>query len=79
MSSPLFEEWVKEEREEAANLKTRKNIIEVLVERFDIVPKAIREDVMTVRDKEILDELFRKAIKIPSVEEFHQLLNKYKN
>lgn len=84
MNSPLFEEWVKEEREEAAAKaaakaavnKARKTIIELLIQRFDFVSKSIREEIEKIDDEETLDELFRKAVKTPSLEDFSELLKK---
>ena len=80
MNSPLFEEWVKEEREEAAKkamiVNTRENILDILAERFDFVPKDIREQLETLNDTEILNELVRKTVKIETLEEFKGLLEK---
>lgn len=84
MGSPLFEEWAKEERKEAAE-KARKeairentieNIIDILSERFDFVPKYIREKLETINDTEILNELVRKAVRIETLEGFDRLLEK---
>ncbi|HSH35092.1 hypothetical protein [Schnuerera sp.] len=80
MGSPLFEEWAKEERKEAAE-KARKeaireNTIDILSERFDFVPKYIREKLETINDTEILNELVRKAVRIETLEGFDRLLEK---
>ncbi len=86
MKSTLFDEWVKEEREEAAikaaikaaNITTRQNTVDVLIERFDFVPRSIKEQLEEVSDGDILDQLFKKAIKVSSVDEFIGCLNKAK-
>ena len=51
MKSPLYQEWIAEEREEAADLNT-------------------------INDEEILDSLFRKAVRIDAIESFETLLEK---
>ena len=51
MKSPLYQEWIAEEREEAADLNT-------------------------INDEEILDSLFRKAVRINAIESFETLLEK---
>lgn len=76
MNSPLFEEWVKEERVEAAINKTRKNIVRILVRKFDIVPKSVRLELDKIDDEEMLDELLEKSVDISSLEDFEKLLKK---
>ena len=76
MGSPLFEEWAKEERKEAIIVNTRENILDILSERFDFVPKDIREQLEALNDTEILNELVRKAVRIETLEEFKELLEK---
>lgn len=87
MNSPLFNEWVEEERKEAATKaaekakkeSARKYIIDLLTEKFDFVPKAIRESIENLDDISVLDELHKKIIKIATIEEFKILLDKAKN
>ena len=83
MNSPLFNEWVEEERKEAAEKaqkeSAKKYIIELLTEKFDFVPKAVRDNVEGLEDKAILDELLKKIIKVGTIEEFKVLLDKAKN
>lgn len=86
MNSPLFEEWVKEEREEAAKkareeatrratIKTKKeSIIDVLSERFDFVPEKIIEGINNIESLTILNQLFKRSIKTSSLDEFSKLL-----
>jgi Putative transposase, YhgA-like. len=82
MNSPIYNEWVEEERREAAEKAaektalqtTRKNIIELLSEKFDFVSKSIREDIEKINDINTLNELFKKAVKIASIEDFQKLL-----
>lgn len=84
MGSPLFEEWAKEERKEAAEKarketiieNTRENILDILAERFDFVPKDIRERLEAFNDAEILNELVRKSVRVETMEEFSKLLEK---
>lgn len=81
MNSPIYNEWVEEERKESAlkaakeatinNLK--KNLIELLEGRFDIIPLSIRKNIEIINEKYILEELFKKAIKMPTIEEFEAL------
>lgn len=76
MGSSLFTEWVAEERKEAALSKSREIIIEQLKEKFDFIPKLIREQLFKVNDQEVLDSLLRRIIKIAELEEFEQLMRK---
>ncbi len=58
---------------------TKKYILDLLTEKFDFVPKAIRDDVFNLDDIIILDELHKKIIKINNIEEFKILLDKAKS
>lgn len=83
MSSPLFEEWVEEERKEAAE-KARKDairekIIELLEMKFDIISKSTKEYITSINDKDILNRLFAKAVKVVKIEDFEELLDKIKD
>ena len=82
MSSPLFNEWVEEERKEAAEKATikaqlettKKNILSLLSEKFDFVPKNIIESVITIDDIAVLDWLVKKIIKVETIENFDNLM-----
>lgn len=76
MNSPLYNEWVEEERKESAIRTKKETIIELLEERFDVIPKEIRENLEKITEKETLDVLFRKAIRVSTLAEFEQLVNK---
>lgn len=82
MSSPLFNEWVEEERKEAAEKaakeSARKYIIELLSEKFDFVPKEIRDSIEAIDDIVVLDGLHKKILKIETIEDFQRLLEKAK-
>lgn len=76
------EDETEEERKEAA-LKaqtdtTRKNIVSLLSEKFDFVPRNIRESIIIIDDLDVLDELHKKIIKVDTIEEFKKLLDKAK-
>jgi hypothetical protein len=66
----------KEVAQRATLEKTRKNIIELLVERFDFVPKGIRESISAINDESMLDEIFKRAIRINNIDDFRELLEK---
>jgi len=76
MESPLYNEWMEEERKEATTATTQKNIIELLAERFDIVSKKTRDNIGQIKDIVILNELFRKSIRVTSLEDFETILDK---
>ncbi|MGO1470314.1 MAG: hypothetical protein ACTHW2_09865 [Tissierella sp.] len=82
MNSPLYEKWVEEEREEAAEKAARdrdkKRIIETLELKFDFISKDTREYIKSIGDDNIINRLFEKAIKTISLEEFEELLEKVK-
>lgn len=76
MGSPLYNEWMEEERKETAIATTQKNILELLAERFDIVPKKARENIAQITDIVILDQLFKKSIRVSTIEDFQTILDK---
>ncbi len=82
MGSPIYKEWVEEERKEAGMeailMNTREKINEVLESEFVFVPKHIRAGIESIDDMNILDGLFSKSLKISNIEEFEELLNKAK-
>lgn len=78
MNSPLFEEWVKEERDEAAMENTKKMIVEVLATRFEFVSEDIIENLDSIKKVSILDQLFTRSLKVASLEEFNKLLDTIK-
>lgn len=82
MNSPLFEEWIKEERDEAAikaTMEITKNkIVEVLAARFEFVPEGIVEGLDSIKKVSILNQLFTRSIKVASLEEFNKLLDTIK-
>lgn len=87
MGSPLYKEWVEEERKEAAEesriatLKnnTRDKINEVLELKFDFVAKDIRTSIENIEDINALDGLFSKSLSVSNIEEFEALLKKAKD
>jgi predicted transposase YdaD len=76
MKSALYQEWIAEEREEAAIKRLKQDISEILIEKFDYITKEIKEKLNTINDEEILDSLFRKAVRIDSIESFETLIEK---
>jgi hypothetical protein len=76
MGSPLYNEWMEEERKETAAATSQKFIIESLAERFDIVPKKTRESIVQIKDIVVLTELFRKSIRVSTIEDFETILDK---
>jgi hypothetical protein len=63
----LFEEL---SREEGRQEGRQKSILELLETRFGEVPAAIRERVRAVHDEAQLQEMLRRAVRIPGLEEF---------
>lgn len=76
MNSPIYNEWVEEERREAVLSSSKQKLIELLEGRFDIISLSIRRNINELKEEVIIDELFKKAINIPSLEDFERLLNK---
>ncbi len=87
MDSDLITEWTKEDRDEAVaeavkeatliatvNI-TRKNTLDALVARFNRIPKRIRNRLEFIDRLELLDQLFQKAVLVPSMDEFENELN----
>lgn len=76
MGSPIYQEWIEEEKKEATINTLKKNLVELLEGRFDIISLSIRKNINDINEEYILEELFKKAIKIPALEEFEILIEK---
>jgi hypothetical protein len=61
-------------KEEGILQTSRENVIEVLETRFAEVPSAIVEAINGIGEPSVLKTLHKRAIAIPSVAEFQQLL-----
>jgi hypothetical protein len=57
---------------------TRKAVIEVLEERFGIVPSKMIDEVRAIARYELLDSLFRQAIRCADMNSFQEMLSKAK-
>ncbi|MCP4351911.1 MAG: DUF2887 domain-containing protein [Desulfobacterales bacterium] len=62
--------------EEGALNYAREMVIEVLTERFIIVPAEIKESVYSAGDRDILKALFRYAMRSSDIEEFKKVFSK---
>ena len=68
----------KEAAKEASMKSTRKLVIDLLTEKFDFVPKLVRESTDSINDLVLLEELHKKIIKTETLEDFKVLLEKAK-
>ncbi|SHG34733.1 hypothetical protein SAMN02745206_03721 [Desulfacinum infernum DSM 9756] len=50
-------------------------VLEVLGERFALVPRDVEERVLAVDSRRQLKELLRKALRVESIEEFRKILD----
>lgn len=73
------EEGIEQGREEGRQQGTlqarREDVLEILQVRFAEVPAEVVDCVNQIEDIDLLKQLFRQAIAIPSVAQFQQLLN----
>lgn len=80
MNSPMYNEWVEEERKEAAEKATKRatkdNIIYLLESKFEVIPSNIKRKVKEIDDISILKGLLKKLLTVSSIEEFEEFLNK---
>lgn len=88
MNSPIYNEWVEEERREAAEKATkeatekasiqiaRKIMKELLEEKFDIIPRKISSKLDEIENIDDLQVLNKKIIKIDTIENFEKLVDK---
>ena len=79
MQSSVFDEWVREEREETEIKTIKKMILEQLREKFGFFPKDIKQDIEEINDKDTLSVISRKMVIIETIEELERLLYKAKN
>lgn len=78
MNSPLFKDWVSEERREATKNNSKETIIFLLETKFDLVPSTINEQIQGIDDLSILKGLTKKVLTVSSINEFEALLNEAK-
>lgn len=78
MNSPLFKDWVSEERREATKNNSKETIIFLLETKFDLVPSTINEQIQDIDDLSILKGLTKKVLTVSSINEFEALLNEAK-
>lgn len=84
VDSELLKEWTEEERKEAAEKAAEKAAIEtslsivlrLLGEKFEFVPKRIKDRLQEIKDVEILQSLSTKVVKVSTLEEFERYLEK---
>lgn len=80
MSSPIYKEWIQEERQEATEKATEKNtqdnIIYLLESKFELVPREVRRKINEIEDISILKGLLKKVLSVPNIEEFVEFLDK---
>ncbi len=78
MESELLKEWTAEERREAADIAAINTslsiVIKLLGEKYDFVPKHIKEHLHQINDPDLLQTLSTKIIKIGTLDEFEQYL-----
>jgi predicted transposase YdaD len=82
MESQLLKEWTEEERREAAEKAAKEAtlsiILDQLEEKFDLIPKRIKDQLSAIQDLETLRYLTKKIIKAATLEEFEKFLEKAK-
>jgi len=80
MDSELLKEWTAEERKEAAEKAAIETSLSMLLrlidEKFDFVPKRIKDRLQEIKDVEILQSLSTKMVKVSTLEEFEQYMEK---
>lgn len=80
MGSPIYEDWIKEERQEATEKATKKaiqdSVIYLLESSFELVPSYLKEKINLVEDVSILRGLLKKASTASDIEEFTEFLNR---
>ncbi|GAX40210.1 hypothetical protein NIES4075_11730 [Tolypothrix sp. NIES-4075] len=70
-----IQEGIQEGIEQGILQTSRENLIEVLETRFGLVPSSIVEVVNQIEESAVLKRLLKRAIAIPSVAEFEQVLS----
>lgn len=88
MNSPIYNEWVQEERKEAAEeaaekatekaskQMARKIMKELLVEKFDIIARRLSNKLDKIENIDDLQTLNKKIIKIDTIDNFEKLVDK---
>lgn len=87
MNSPIYNDWVEEERREAAEQATKQaneratkdNIIYLVESKFEIMPGDIRRKIENIGNTSILKGLLKKLLTVSSIEEFSEFLNEIKS
>lgn len=76
MESELLKEWTAEERREEAINTSLSIVIELLEDKFDIAPRHVKDKMQRINDPEMLKTLSKKVMKVTTLEEFEQHLEK---
>ena len=71
-----FREGLKKGLEEGALETARRMVLEVLQERFGVVPRSMMERVREIDNDGVLNVLIRQAVRCESLEEFREAIEK---
>ena len=71
-----FEEGIQQGIQQGLLMEARENLLEILEERFDIVPKSMVQKIKQIDSREVLKSLLKLAMRVNSLEEFETKLNK---
>lgn len=75
MSSPIYNDWIEEERQEATQKATQDSIIYLLESKFDLVPSDVRTKISGIGDISILKGLLKKLLSVPNIGEFEDFID----
>ncbi len=56
--------------------KAREDVIEILYERFEIVPDDLMDEIRAINRRGVLKQLLRQAIRCPDIDSFDEILSK---
>ncbi len=76
MESELLKEWTAEERREEAINTSLSIVIELLEDKFDVMPQNIKLKLHEIKDPDMLKTLSKKVMKVTTLEEFEQHLER---
>jgi len=71
-----FEQGIQQGIQQGLLMEAQENLLEILDERFEIVPKSMVQKIKQIDSREVLKSLLKLAMRVNSLEEFETKLNK---
>jgi len=69
-----FEQGIQQGIQQGVLLEAQDSLVEILKERFEIVPKSLAQKIKEIDSREVVKSLFKVALRVNSLKEFEDKL-----